>query len=573
MKKFFCENCGFRLNPEDRFCENCGQPVFTDAGGNAKKAFDAPAFLSGSSRLPQKDLPVAALGTEDKDFISFFSREDWESRWREAARLYGHENLGIILINPEAMSEDDEEGRLSSSTLDDFIFFLIKYVAFRREQGIYYFVLDVATQGVLRLNGNSVSAQNIIDILQKIYRVAKPKYLLLIGDEDVVDSVVWENEMYIAPDNVSVFDEGLGDVDRVVNSDLPYFTFDLTSPWSGQSWQDYSFGACVRVGRIPCHSYEGAIAYLDCVMGFGGDQELISFALSAQTWAETSETIFSPLGRKVYTSPAKTANDFMAGALKDFCGGQEPNLLFFNLHGSPNVNYWIGEGKEGVTMAFDADCLPFVRIGYVIGTEACYGAKPADEESLLCTALQNGCIAFLGSTQIAYGACDGECSCADVLVGEWIKKVAEKYTVGDAYVAALIKLCQSELDLEEIKTLAEFSLYGDPSLSLLCAKPSVLKSLLKKAVPLQKGIHIPMPDIRRAIGLELAKVTDEIQSKLNSYIEKYHMDFAGTSPCFYAVKGRNEYQAVYSKNSGVLSKTMKIYFDKRGNVGKVYFSK
>lgn len=576
MKKFFCENCGCRLNEEDLFCENCGYPMVTDTREIQKKASDSPAFSSEFKRLLKKDVPISSNKIVDEDLFSFFSREDWESRWHKVAQLYGNENLGIILINQTAMNDKD---RSNDSDFEDFVCYLEKYVAFRREQGIFYFVLDISSQRIFNFGDCSVNIQNVVNVLRKIYQVEKPKYLFMIGNEEVFDSVVWENRLYEPP---SIFNVKPGDDDQVVNSDLPYFTFDFASPWDGQRWQDYSFESCVRVGRLPCHSYDSAIAYLGHVVGFGGERELNPFALSAKTWEKTSKTIYHTLGEEVYTSPIREAKDFMAGALKHFCGGQEPNLLFFNLHGNLYKNEWFGERikeceeekEEDKPKAFSADCLPFLKSGYVIGTEACYGAKPCDEESILCTALQNGCIAFLGSTQSAYGFAEGPCGSADILVGEWLEKVAEGYTFGDAYIEALKKLCQRELDSHEIKTLAEFSLYGDPSLSLLCKKPTVMKSLFKKSAPLQKGIHIPMPDVRRIIELAIIQVSEKIQSALNSYIEENHSEFIGTTPYFCEVKGRNEYHAVYSMDVGMFSKTMVIYFDKKnGKVEKVYFSK
>lgn len=572
MKNFFCENCGHRLTEQDRFCENCGHPIVTDTREIHKKTADFSASLFESERSFKNDIPVSAIKIEDEDIFSFFSRGDWESRWHKVAQLYGNENLGIILVNLTVMNDkDDSNGR----DFEDFVCYLKKYIAFRREQGIFYFVLDISSQRILNFGDGSVSMQNVVNVLKKIYQVEKPKYLFMIGNEEVFDSVVWKNELYL-PRWIANVEPG--DDDQVVNSDLPYFTFDFASPWQGQRWQDYPFESCVRVGRLPCRSYDSANAYFNLVVGFGGEQELNPFALSAKTWEKTSKTIYRPLGGEVYTSPIKESKDFMAGALKHFCGGQDPNLLFFNLHGSSHtdINEWFGESvkEEGMPEAFSADCLPLLKRGYAIGTEACYGAKPCDDRSILCTALQNGCLAFLGSTQSAYGWANGSCGCADILVGEWLQKVAEGYTFGDAYIEALKKLCQRELDSHAIKTLAEFSLYGDPSLSLLCKKPTAMKSLFKKSAPLQKGIHIPMPDVRRIIELAIIQVSEKIQSALNSYIEENHSEFIGTTPYFCEVKGRNEYHAVYSKDVGMFSKTMVIYFDKKnGKVEKVYFSK
>ncbi len=560
MKKYFCENCGNQLTSDDRFCENCGYAVRSE-DDYSKKSIDCSIELMPEFKnLKKKFAPGKASKKEDEDIIFLFSCEGWKNRWSDAARKYGHDNLGIILTN-------------SNASYDNYNRSLTKYIAFRREQGTFYFVLDMDTQIVWNCGDNSVNYKSIVKILKEIYRVAKPKYLLLVGDEKVIDSAKWYNVNYVKPNP-----EREGDSDKYVDSDLPYLTLDLESPWSGQQWHNFLFEGCVRVGRIPCLSvdgYKSAVAYFENVMRSDSNrQALNSFALSAKLWEKTSKIIYRPFEREVYTSPEKTAFDFMKDTLKCYCGGQEPNLLFFSLHGNPQVNYWMGDdGGEYYPMAFTSDCLPPGGSRYVIGTTACYGAKPTDDESMLFTAIQNGCIAYLGSTQIAYGATDGSCCCSDVLVGEWIKKVAERYTFGDAYIAALKQLCHENMDPCEIKTLAEFSLYGDPSLAMFRSKSSTMKSFGLKSIPLQQGIQVPMPDVLEAVNLRLIRVNDAIESKLKHYIENHYEDFIGTTPYFCEVSGRNEYQAIYSKDVGVISKICIVYFDKNGNIDRVYISK
>lgn len=571
MKTYFCENCGCQLNIDDRFCENCGRPVPTDISENAKKStIYSTDSLYKSGNLNKQDSIVQSSKNDGDDVISFFSREGWKSRWNDAAHKYGNENLGIIIINKSGSAEN-------SSNYNDFVQSLTKYVAFRQEHGIYYFVLDVETQIVFTRGNAFISSKSIINILKEVYRVAKPKYLLLVGDEETIGAVKWESEAYIAPAPMPSSCRRKGDSDRFVDSDLPYLTLDSESPWSGQQWQDYSFEQCVRVGRIPCRTKNAcieAVTYFEKAIYLDKQKrDLYSFALSAQKWEETTKTIYHPFGNKVFTSPNFTVKDFLGDGLQRLSEGTEPNLLFFNLHGSAQDNYWYGEYLGYYPEAFSQNCLPSGERGYVIGSEACYGAKPNDYNSILTNAFQRGCLAFCGSTQIAYGCGDGNCCCADILVGEWIKKVADGYTFGDAYIAALKRLCQSDLDPETIKTLAEFSLYGDPSLSLVGVKSSVLKSFGRKSLPLQKGIHIPMPDVRKAVRLKLAMVNEAIEAKLNQYVERYQKDFADTNPYFCEVRGCNSYQAVYSKDFGVITKIMKVYFDKNGNVRNVYISK
>ncbi len=76
-----------------------------------------------------------------------------------------------------------------------------------------------------------------------------------------------------------------------------------------------------------------------------------------------------------------------------------------------------------------------------------------------------------------------------------------------------------------------------------------------------------------AVRLRLTEVTEVIEAKLKRYIEKDQKDFVGVDPFYCEVKGLNGYQAVYTKSLGAISKIMKVYFDKNGNIGDVYISK
>ncbi len=568
MKRYFCENCGSQLNVDDQFCENCGHPVPAGINENSKNStIYSKGSLHEFNNLNRKD-PLVQSSKNDEEEIFFFSHDGWESSWNDAAKKYGNDNLGIIVTN--MVGSDDDNVRLK---YDNLVHTLTKYIAFRRQNGVYYFVLDMATQTVLIPQGYAVSSKSVVSVLKEIYRVAKPKYLLIVGNEESIGAVKWESETYVAPGA----DVNRGDSDRFVDSDLPYLTLDFESPWSGQQWQDYSFEQCVRVGRVPSRAlsaYGEAITYFENVINLDREKRALdSFGLSAQFWEATTKIVYQPFGKELLTSPNILEKDFLVDGIQKLNGGREPNLLYFALHGSDQTHYWYGENNERnyFPEVFSPNCLPSVG-GYVIGSEACYGAKPNDCGSILSSALKQGCLAFLGSSQIAYSGRWGGCGCADFMVGEWLKKVADGYTFGDAYIAALKQLCRSELKPEVIKTLAEYSLYGDPSLSLVAAKSSAMNFFRRNSLPLQNGIHIPMPDVRKAVSLRLTKVTEAIEAKLNRYIENYQKDFVGTTPYFFEVKGCNSYQAVYTKDLGLFSKIMKVYFDKNGNIGDVYFS-
>ena len=86
---------------------------------------------------------------------------------------------------------------------------------------------------VLRLDKNSVrfgvseinsikGVDDIVELLRQVVDIARPKYLFILGNEEIVDVATWDNE------------GKTGDAD--VDSDFVYSVLDTTSPWEGQEF-------------------------------------------------------------------------------------------------------------------------------------------------------------------------------------------------------------------------------------------------------------------------------------------------------------------------------------------------
>ncbi len=525
---FYCENCGARLEPDQKFCEMCGAPV----------AYDDCAF--------ETDKPL------DFDPMTVFTERNWQKTWRAAARSCDSGNLGIMLVNTKAF-----HGPGLLETVE-------KYIAFKRQEGIVYCLLDLANQKVGRTN---FGCHDNVELLKKVYSCIKPKYLFIVGDHNVVGMIRWDNPAYMPP--------GLavpGDIDKTVESDLPYVTLDVGMPFVGRNWKSYNFDGAVRVGRFPCgenSEYEFE-SYFKTV-SVPKAEKPHPFALSALFWSETSKAIVSNFRDcKVHTCPEIGPNDLIGDGLKRLSGG-DPNLLYFNLHGCSETNSWYGEDEYGSKPpAFAAQCLP-VKSGYVIGTEACYGAR-FNSDSILNVALkQKGCLAFLGSHEIAYGMGDGQMSCADILVEKFMGDTARGATVGDAYISGLKALVQGdELNDAGFKTLCEFTLYGDPS-----EKPfGTITSGQKGIISFDTAIHIPMPDVRAMVRLKLAEVNEEIIKRVAAFVERSYGRYAEIKPTTCSVLGYGGYKAIYpkKKSNGIVD-MLCVYFDDDGNVKKVLVTK
>lgn len=518
----FCENCGNKIADDSVFCDFCGHRVT-------------------EINIDNKQLDNSI---EERDFFgkSFSNIKDVFS---DAKSFVKEHNLsfGIILYNEK--------------TIDNFNDFKSIFRTFLRNRclaGIYYVPIDV--NRYFNIGNNKLECEKAISIIKKIYEYIIPTYLIILGDSNIFGSCRWANECY--------------DGDDYIDSDLPYITLDINNPWSGRS---YNFNNAVRVGRIPASkedNYLLAKLYMGNVDNFNIINEINSFGLSTESWNDLSKSIYEKIGfnnsnSKFIFSPPFEINESNRNITN------KKNLLYFNVHGSNVDNYWYGEGKGQFLKAFSSDYLSLETNGYVLGTEACYGAKSVDKRSILNNALKTGCIAFLGSSKIAYGTSTRlRPSCADIVVGTFVERVYNGYTAGDAYIDGLIKLNDSEKDDAVIKTIAEFFLYGDPSIIL--KTNNLKKEFVVDKKSLNRTINISFPDIKGEIKMKLTSIDEKINQKLKVIINNEYPNFNNCDYKSY-LSNKNDYVTVYYKDNSKYNETLRIYHDKNGDVNKVYISK
>lgn len=534
---FFCENCGNKLESDARFCENCGSAVsYNDVCSDFEKAnsFD----------------------------LTFFTSKNWKDSWKKCISDYNNLNTGIILINTIGCSGD---------YLDYFKSKLQKYIDFSRSHGTIYFPIDLATQKVVP-GVNAHDLKSVLDLLKCIYDCASPDYLMIVGDRNSVPSAKWENVLH--------------DSDEFVDSDLCYFTLDMTSPFAKVPSK---FFACPA--RIPASAKTGfsqACDYFDNVMNCEDSfSNVRTVALSEKSWRNVSELNFAGACAKVYSCPPNSF--FRTDNVNTIDVGEKYNLFCFNLHGSQTFDYWVSENS---TPGYSPECLPKGYNKYVICTEACYGAKPiirnTGTQSILVTALQNGCISFCGSTQIAYGTidkslCSGANPCAaDVLIGSFAGSVYAGDTSGQAYLNAVTALIVNDEFLmeEDIKAIASFALYGDPSLCLTNSgtNESGRKNAksARNSLPISKKNgygFISFPNVRLAVNRRIPDVSTSIKNAISMCVATIFSDFSDVAPEYYEIGEMHQYKAAFKKQVNGRSDCLSIYVDKHGSVSKIYVSK
>ena len=147
---------------------------------------------------------------------------------------------------------------------------------------------------------------------------------------------------------------------------------------------------------------------------------------------------------------------------------------FYNCLGAKTVPNFYGQRGDNYPVALASKNLANnITTGSIVAAECCYGALLYDANALqpaadsICqTYLQNGAIAFLGSSTIAYGPSDSN-ALADLITQYFIKSILKgDVSVGRAFLEARQKFLSDsgpQLDPYELKTLAQFYLLGDPS--------------------------------------------------------------------------------------------------------------
>ena len=452
---------------------------------------------------------------------------------------------GILYTNLPLLAESLQK------TEGEVTVILEKFIETAQNRGIGYQLCD-ASKSIAGCG----SVDQHIAIIKALVEKNHPKYLFIIGSSKIIPSIVWKNE-------ASDFES-----DADVSSDLPYSTLDTASPFDGQ---EYDFDNCLKVGRLPESGIDLEKYFENLEAGCGKLEEAKTFALSAQVWQAESADIYKNISdRQVFTSPA-CENTTITNLIEE-----NTNLFLFNLHGSNKTEFWYGQTGNEYPTAMDHNSLSYVTSPYFLMVEACYGAfyeGRSSVNSILLSALKGKCISFLGSSRIAFGTPCPQGCCADVIASEHLKNLKKGMSAGESLSLARKALMQDDSE-ESIKTLAEFSLYGDPS-ARMKGEPLASKGLFSKdnSKSFTKGVHIPLPNIRRAIKMELTTVNEKIAAAIEEMVYSKYEDFKGIKPKYYKSSKDNDYSAVFKKQGLIGDQLVTVKFEKDGKVKNILESK
>jgi hypothetical protein len=200
---------------------------------------------------------------------------------------------------------------------------------------------------------------------------------------------------------------------------------------------------------------------------------------------------------------------------------------FINCHGAEADSHFYGQEGGDFPISHDAALVSgHVSAGTVAAAECCYGAELYDasltggQAGIAAEYLRSGAYGFLGSSTIAYGPADGNGS-ADLICQYFLRSVLQGASLGRALLEARQEFVRNApvMGPADLKTLAQFSLLGDPSIHPVLPKRD---EAIPPDSPAEKSLPSPARTLlagraaRRAnlaaIGLGLLESTASIRS-------------------------------------------------------------
>jgi hypothetical protein len=336
-----------------------------------------------------------------------------------------------------------------------------------------------------------------------VFRALMPDYLMILGANDIVPHQNLRNP---------VFNPGGGDLDEFAFGDLPYA---CEAPYS-QKPQDFT-GPTRVVGRLPDLNGVADLDYLIGLIEVAANYKQLKaedyssyLGISAEVWRNSTEMSLTNLfgsAKELQLAPDKGPKWDAALVSR--------RAHFINCHGAQANSHFFGQRGNAFPQAHDASFLNGkIKEGTVVAAECCYGGElynpnlTKGQASIVNTYLGNKAYGFFGATTIAYGPAQGNGS-ADLICQFFLRSVFKGASLGRAALEARQRFIEAspELDPVDLKTLAQFNLYGDPSI-IPVAVQTAQKSMTRGIKASKEAAASERADVRRQLlskGLWLAK--------------------------------------------------------------------
>jgi hypothetical protein len=294
--------------------------------------------------------------------------------------------------------------------------------------------------------------------IDRVCAKLQPAYLMILGAPDVVPHQNLTNPAYKAGD----------DDDDVAWGDLPYA---CDTPYGRDPAQ------FVGPGRV--------VSRLPDLTGASNPSHLIALLKTATQWrcrpAKDYQGYFG-LSAAVWKGSTRLSLDNIFGNASalllsppkgpKYPGGKlGARMHFINCHGGAADAQFYGQSGTRYPISLSTRTTGgSIRAWTVASVECCYGAQLYDSVVLgldipICQSyLRQGAYGYFGSTTIAYGPADDN-GAADLICQYFLINVLAGESIGLAALKARQRFVQqsAQMDPIDLKTLAQFCLYGDPS--------------------------------------------------------------------------------------------------------------
>jgi len=324
--------------------------------------------------------------------------------------------------------------------------------------------LDSASE-MKKVKGSAVtkpsSPRQNKDAIDAVFAAMRPDYLMILGAIDVVPHQDLINPTFQKDD----------DPDECAYGDIPYA---CDQPYSRQP--DKFIGPTRVVGRLPDLTGGNDPGYLVGLLGTAAGWKSLTrqdysdyFAITAQPWKKSTSMSLERL-----FGASKNLNVTPTGGPKWTNAQLARRSHFINCHGDTAAPTFFGQkGNEDIFP--DAHKAAWVAgkisEGTVASVECCYGGElynPAlagGQPGICNTYLGGKAYGYFGSSTIAYGPADSN-GAADLLCQNFLRLVLAGASLGRAALQARqdFALAGPDIDPIDMKTIAQFSLFGDPSI-------------------------------------------------------------------------------------------------------------
>lgn len=526
----FCHNCGQKIENNERFCSNCGVQLCSE-------------------------------------------KESHTAHETNAANKYGY-----ILTNLTAL------GRKLKVNISQIKELLSLFISARRNENVYYECIDVSDAGL--------SPQDCWEKHQKIlagkYRHSlyhenkKTIYVFIIGGDDIIPMPV-----------VKHFRPTSNEKD--IETDILYsFLSEPDTQQKLEKWELFQYPQTVHVGRLPLAAdatWEHLENYLHrCVLlnqskGIPLHQ---AYAQCDPHWKKVSIEVMKeiinsnciptydpPIDPRFYYQHIFLTPDITVDIV-DKVFNTDAQLYYFNMHGSnaPSVSGFLGQSiieGQGASIGISPRELTRANKANIVVTEACYGAKYIQKkvnDSMLLSAVTEQTMIYIGSSRIAYGAVDQPLqssvwtSNADIIAQVFMSEMLSGSTAGEALFKARSEVFKrtSEASAENMLTVTEFNLFGDPSLKTSRtskhSKASETDFLIIPSAATTKceieNLYENKPSsilsaVRQLVNINLQHIREKIDKHLYEYFQIKPRELTHIFLNKYA-NGKKEYTYAYSLN-------------------------